>query len=281
MTTEREVVEMVEGAGGKVHEIGALPDGSGFATASFPLRKDHWLFADDGEYEPAPMPMRMGIHDPRRKWHEQAIRAAARYAVRASTMKGRDEDFDPDALVQNMVTGMLGYFTPDGTTDDAWANPMPLPPVYAGGEEHVVHPGDTQCTANVADEEDAGERTPYARMWHGSYLSEDEIVAQILSNLNADAEAMKRWRDPESWRMSTAPYPELPQPNAGCLMFVGMSIRNHYGLWDDDNPYTNTSADPNDETKVKDGVIIDPLFPDNMAGRIIERVRAAIGSEAV
>lgn len=89
-----------------------LPDGSGAATMSFPLPKDHWL-TQPGYNEP-PMPFRIGTDDPaRREWVEK-IRLAAKYAVRAATMNGALDDFDPDALVQNMVVGMVGYFTVDG-----------------------------------------------------------------------------------------------------------------------------------------------------------------------
>jgi hypothetical protein len=51
------------------------------------------------------------------------IREAGRYAVRSATMNGKDMDFDPDALVQNLVVGMLGYWTNDGLSSDDWANP--------------------------------------------------------------------------------------------------------------------------------------------------------------
>jgi len=124
------VREIAHATGGTIHEMDSLPDGSGFATVSYPLRHDHWLYADNG-YEPPPMPMRMGKDDPRRCHYEQMIKRAAQYAVRAATMKGKEMDFDPDALVQNMVVGMLGYHTPDGLSGlDAWANPSPVPEVY-------------------------------------------------------------------------------------------------------------------------------------------------------
>lgn len=51
------------------------------------------------------------------------IRAAGRYAVRCATMNGKEMDFDPDALVQNLITGMLGYHTNTGLSEDAWDNP--------------------------------------------------------------------------------------------------------------------------------------------------------------
>jgi hypothetical protein len=92
--------------------VTVLPDGSAFCTASWPLPKDHWLYAE-GHDEP-PMGLKMGEDDPRRKELVELVRAATQYAVRASTMNGKERDFDPDAMVQNMVVGLLGYHTPTG-----------------------------------------------------------------------------------------------------------------------------------------------------------------------
>lgn len=100
--------------GGTITGATALPDGSGFATASFPLPSDHWITAPG--YNDPPAPFLKGTDDPDRDEWAEKIRVAARYAVRASTMNGAEPDFDPDAMVQNMVVGMLGYFTPDGTS---------------------------------------------------------------------------------------------------------------------------------------------------------------------
>lgn len=134
------VTDIAQASGGKVEEAFALPDGSGGAVVSFPLPQNHWLYGHDDKpipgysftYNAPPMPFRMGTDDPRREEWASKIRLAARYAVRASTMDGKEEDFDPDAMVQNMVVGMLGYWTPDGLTDDDWANPqgMPAPTLY-------------------------------------------------------------------------------------------------------------------------------------------------------
>lgn len=88
-----------------------LPDGSSFFTASMPLPKTHWIYEETGE---PPMGMRTGTADVRRKPLEQIVRDAAKYAIKACTMNGREKDFDPDALVQNMIVGMLGYHTEDG-----------------------------------------------------------------------------------------------------------------------------------------------------------------------
>lgn len=113
-------------------ETTILPDGSAFSTLSFPLPKGHWLYVP-GVNVP-PMPFRCGTDNPRHHDLAAMVRSAARYAIRASTMNGEDESFDPDAMVQNFVVGMLGYHTPDGLcdydTDDAWANPDPVPKLF-------------------------------------------------------------------------------------------------------------------------------------------------------
>jgi len=88
-----------------------LPDGSAAFVASWALPKDHWIYAE-GSNE-SPMPMRMCLGSERHELAAQ-IRVAARYAIRASTMNGKEVDFDPDAMVQNMVVGLLGYWTVDG-----------------------------------------------------------------------------------------------------------------------------------------------------------------------
>lgn len=130
MTNPDDVKKMIEDCGGTINEIGALPDGSGFATASFPLPEKHWIYGD-GAYNTPPMPFRMGTDDPRREEFVKAVWAASKHAVRAATMDGKEMDFDPDALCQNMVVGLLGYFTPDGLDgSDDWANPKPIPPLF-------------------------------------------------------------------------------------------------------------------------------------------------------
>lgn len=103
---------LAENCGGTIESVTKLPDGSGFATMTMPLPKDHWLTAD-GHNEP-PAPLRVGTDSPARAVLVQQVTAAARYAVRAATDNGKINDFDPDAMVQNMVVGLLGYFTPDG-----------------------------------------------------------------------------------------------------------------------------------------------------------------------
>ena len=86
-----------------------LPDGSAFATASYPLPKNHWLYApreyEPGAEEPNELPHPILTHA-----HRAEVVAAVRYAIRGATMCGKEEDFDPDALVQNAVYALCGPF---------------------------------------------------------------------------------------------------------------------------------------------------------------------------
>lgn len=140
MEVPKMLEEIAEACGGEIKEVGLLPDNSGFATMSMPLRKDHWIYGDKefaDQYEPPPMVFKQGSGEvaqlaigdnsqqmTREQFAEQ-IRKAGRYAVRSATMQGKEMDFDPDALLQNLVVGFLGYWTENGLTgtDDDWANP--------------------------------------------------------------------------------------------------------------------------------------------------------------
>ena len=92
-------------------DVTVLPDGSAFTTASFPLPKNHWLYAPrlegwDNErdcFPDLPHPILHGAH-------RNAVCAAVRYAIRAATMNGAEPDFDPDALVQNAVVALCGHY---------------------------------------------------------------------------------------------------------------------------------------------------------------------------
>ncbi|MCI0393275.1 MAG: DUF1778 domain-containing protein [Acidobacteria bacterium] len=119
--------DIAEAAGGKIEEVTLLPDGHGFAMMSMPLPADHWLTQPD-EFNVPPMPIRMGTDHPDRERFAEALTGAGRYAVRCATMNGKEMDFDPDALIKNLVVGMLGYHTPDGLSRDEWADPTPTPP---------------------------------------------------------------------------------------------------------------------------------------------------------
>jgi hypothetical protein len=137
------VNQIAAAVGGTVNEMKVLPDGSGFATMSFPLPKTHWSYQTDadGFTGPPPMPFQMGTGEtavvqvfPAGSWPDRGhrltrqefaekIREAGKYAYRASTMCGKEPDLDPDALLQNLIVGLLGYWTATGLSSDEWANP--------------------------------------------------------------------------------------------------------------------------------------------------------------
>ena len=131
MSTPPELLtKLAADLGAHIDECAALPDGSGFAMMSQPLPKDHWL--TEGGYNVPPMPFRMGQGPMREEWAAK-IREAAKYAYRCASMNGKENDISPDALLQNMVVGMLGYWTEDGTSHlcgDPYDNPDPVPPLY-------------------------------------------------------------------------------------------------------------------------------------------------------
>jgi hypothetical protein len=130
--TIKHVQQLADMVGGKIESAGVAPDGSGFATMSMPLPKDHWIYAKDakGWSLPPPMPFRMSANDPMRREWSAKVREAAKYAVRGATMGGTSMDFDPDALLQNLIVGMFGYHTEDGLSSDECENPQPVPPPF-------------------------------------------------------------------------------------------------------------------------------------------------------
>ena len=95
-------------------KITVLPDGSAFGVMEFELPEDHWIYEEKSN-EP-PMPMKTGIDNPKRKELEGMLRDAAKYAIRVSTNNGK-EDYDPDAVVNNFIIGMIGYYTPTGDSE--------------------------------------------------------------------------------------------------------------------------------------------------------------------
>jgi len=122
------VQQMADAVGGTIESAGQLPDGSGLAVMSFPLPKDHWSTANPDEFGVPPMGLRLGTDSTEHHRMCEIIRAAGRYAYRASTMNGKEPDLDPDALIQNFIVGLLGVHTPDGLSSDTWENPSPVPP---------------------------------------------------------------------------------------------------------------------------------------------------------
>ena len=79
-----------------------LPDGSGFCVGSFPLPADHWIYGESEDGPPALATVRDdGVN-------VAEMRRAIRNAIRGSTRNGKDMDFDPDALVTNVVIELTG-----------------------------------------------------------------------------------------------------------------------------------------------------------------------------
>jgi hypothetical protein len=123
---------LVKDLGGQVEAAGVLPDGSGFATVSMPLPKGHWLTAESYNSTP-PMPFRMGTDHPRHEEFKKAIWAAGKYALRSATNNGKIQDYDPDAVIQNLIVGLIGYHTPDGLSHDEDVpefDPDPVPEIF-------------------------------------------------------------------------------------------------------------------------------------------------------
>ncbi len=91
-----------------MNDVTILPDGSAFGVVSFPLPKDHWLYApyeyEPGEIDPKEIPAPL-LNRPE---HQAVVIAAVRYAVRAATVRGQEPDFDPDALVQSALYALCG-----------------------------------------------------------------------------------------------------------------------------------------------------------------------------
>ena len=88
-----------------------LPDGSAFGIMSLPLPQYHWLYAtrkyaSDESVDPIDLPAPILTHALR-----ENVIAAIRYAIRASTNCGQENDFDPDAMVQNAVYALCGPYT--------------------------------------------------------------------------------------------------------------------------------------------------------------------------
>lgn len=83
-----------------------LPDGSSFFTSSWPLPKNHWLFKPrDYENEKA---LLEALPFLRRNDDRRRIVEAAKLAIRHATDYGKDKDFDPDALIQNLILALCG-----------------------------------------------------------------------------------------------------------------------------------------------------------------------------
>lgn len=96
---------------GELSEPVFLPDGSAFAVASYPLPADHWLYAERKYSTNAVHPDELPAPILTRE-HAETVTKAIRYAIRGATNCGKEDDFDPDALVQNAVYALCGPAVP-------------------------------------------------------------------------------------------------------------------------------------------------------------------------
>lgn len=122
-----------------------LPDGSCFGVMSFPLPKDHWIYAErqyaEGADEPVDLPAPILTH----ALHDQVV-AAIRYAVRGATMCGKEMDFDPDALVQNAVYALCGHYTKTTVIEDPRDKVLKLEILECPVDECEACPERGDCT---------------------------------------------------------------------------------------------------------------------------------------
>lgn len=105
-------------------QVTVLPDGSAFSIMSSPLPADHWLYRER-EYATPESEETVDLPPPfvnRTTENRELIRLAAMWAIRAATDCGKENDFDPDALVQNFVYATLGPY-PQKIKDTAPTQP--------------------------------------------------------------------------------------------------------------------------------------------------------------
>lgn len=82
----------------------------------------------------------------------------------------------------------------------------------------------------------------------GQFLSDDEIVADILSVLDNNPDSVDDWL--------SVPFDDLIQLHHS----TGMHIRNYYKMWEEGNTYSNEKDAQADD------------FPDQRSQRVIEKV---------
>ena len=175
-----------------------LPDGSAFFTVSLPLPADHWLYApregwdsERDEFAECPRPVLTNAQ-------REAVRAAARYAVRGATMCGKEMDFDPDALVLNMMYALCGPANPKLLPVDA---PAPAAqPAMPGPVAWIEHEWSGTGQRHLTFER----RAPTVRdevvnpMWTPLYTPEASAAlaaqqcAQMVEALEASRRAIHR-----------------------------------------------------------------------------------------
>lgn len=73
------------------------------ATASFPLPENHWIYQEPVEPDPLPDAESEVSHE-----FQLKAREALRYTIQVCTSRGKDMDFDPDAMLMTFRNTLLG-----------------------------------------------------------------------------------------------------------------------------------------------------------------------------
>ena len=69
------------------------------ATAAFPLPEDHWIYQEPSEVSPL---SETDLPNELRDAVRLSIREAMKYTIQVCTRRGKDMDFDPDAMCQTI-----------------------------------------------------------------------------------------------------------------------------------------------------------------------------------
>jgi uncharacterized coiled-coil protein SlyX len=179
--------------------VTVLPDGSAFFIASFPLPKDHWLYAptcegwDNERDTSADTPYPILTHA-----QGDAVIAAVRYAIRGATMNGKESDFDPDALVQNAVYALCGPYT---IAKPAQAAPSQEPDYHIVVGVHgsvsikggLKHPHGTALYATPPDA--AAQIAELTSICHSFELQVDageKLIAELKVEIDEDNKVIQR-----------------------------------------------------------------------------------------
>jgi hypothetical protein len=114
---------------------------------------------------------------------------------------------------------------------------------------------------------------PYNLNLDGTFMSPEQIIEDILSNRLKGNERnliAHNFNPPMTTEEKEFVRKTGFNPNAYARTEFGRWIRNAYGLWDLNNPHVVLNAETNE------GLIVDPNFPDNLSGRIIDTIRTRL-----
>jgi hypothetical protein len=117
-----------------------------------------------------------------------------------------------------------------------------------------------------SDEKEEIKEPKYNLNPDGSFMNADQIFEHFISDKVEKSSETK-----EMLATDFEPPKEASREEDMSYLFgkqqFGRWLRNSYGLWAKDNPYTVLNPKPNSQ-----GIIDDPLFPDNYSGVIVNRI---------